>query len=542
MIKDNFKPTFQKAIENYLLSACSSFETVIRNDSMTYERTNCILYTRTGIENLNIDPDTYVGVEYFDNPSSFGENSIFDKYNVGQRIIIFLNIENKKNYKKQHGKRIRLMFLDDLNLSIHRKPNEKYIDSDYRKSKCININNLNEYVKFVFRVSLLLEFFRGEVVAPYIFGNSIDNKTYNDVFPFRYEISGVNYIFYENKNSLKAYFSKYIKGYEGKVLFEQVSIRQEESINGEKCLLTITERNSISFDEVNRGFIKRQYIAVSKVTKKDLITHVDLFTQGGEYDVDDFHQIYKYRSFAKRRYMKAEESVVYNSTPTLYPDSYEICIGSRNAIEQHQIWFSTYNYLNDPFDLVIRKPRMFERRKTLLDIELNATSYSIDTDSGIAVFCSTTDCDNILMWAHYADSGEGMCAMYYQNELIDMISNDSSIALCLYGPVLYSQHRQTFSITASLLRFFSYDFLTYIFNIANLFSKYTDWQYEKERRFIVFPQQFNPTSFIGYPLTLRAKDFVFGIKFPLTPFSNYLSVTGVTYKSFSLSDSEYKLI
>ena len=452
-IKEPFKQTFQKTVESYLLSIAFDNETILRTDSFSYSETNCILYVENGLKRLNIGTNTYIGVEYFDNPVEFEQEKVVQKYSNKYRVVVFLNLERKSYYTDKYSNRVRFIYIDDLDSSNRIKPNERIVESALKKSKCINIDYLYEYAKFIFRVKLLQTFFSGEVTTSYVFGNKNDNKTYGDVFPFRYIRRDINYIFFENKDSIKTNFPEYLNiDNRGEVVFEQVSINQKESAKGEFCFLTITEKENISFDEINRDFIERTHIRVPKVINNDLVSLIGLFNQGGEYEIDDFFKIFKYRPFPKTRFDK-EETIAYNSPSTLYKESYEICIGSRNAIEKNEIWFSTYEYLNDPFDLVIRAPTVLESTKTPLDIELNATEYNVSTNNGLAIFCATTENDNILMWAHYADSGKGMCTMYYQNELLASIANDSSIGLCLYGRIKYSIKRPSFFITVSALRF-----------------------------------------------------------------------------------------
>ena len=546
-MNNNFKFTFQKAVEDYLLSVCSDYETVTRTDDISYENTKCILYLREGIRKLNIRANTYIGVEYYDNPSLFSYAEIESKYTNDFSVVVFVNVEkNNDLHSNDINGNLRLIFLNDIDLSKkYIKPNERIVDSAYKKSKCVNVDNLVEFFRFIFRVKFLQEFFPGKMITPYIFGGNRKSKSLGGVFPFRYVYNGIDYVFFENKNNLFTSFPEYFEGNFENTLFEHVSVQKNEVFRDEFCRLTVYEKSSVSFKDRNnnRDYSKRRTVVVSKVLTRDLTAdYITLFDNGGRYEIDDFFPIYKYRQFEKTRYDASEEKCIYSSKPTKYPESYEICIGSRSALEKDQIWFSTHDSLNDPFDLVIRKPSFFAKKVTMDDVEYHAINYDVMANTGVAVFCSTTENDNILMWAHYGDSDKGMCSMYLQNELLDAISNDKSISLCLYGRVLYSSKRPRFNISLSMLQYFAIDVLILYFNLLNLFSKFIDWKYEKERRFIVFPSNYESGSFKGLSVTLKTKDNVFGYKFSKTKFASYLTNIRIPFKTFSLSDDEYKLI
>ena len=92
--------------------------------------------------------------------------------------------------------------------------------------------------------------------------------------------------------------------------------------------------------------------------------------------------------------------------------------------------------------------------------------------------------------------------------------------------------------------FISADFAYFRFNIQNLFSKYKDWSYEKEYRFIIVPNENSLGDYVsygGHEIKLAPFNYIFGYNFPPN-FTNYLSTAGISFKKFDLSDSKYKLI
>jgi hypothetical protein len=526
--------TFAKTIEDYLLSIKSAKENVQRATNDSYIETGCILYSKSGIESLKIQPRTYIGIIYISDPSSF-PNIRLDDYFHGENIVIFVNVERR--FALNHNFSFRIVYLDDLDSKLYIKDNDNYVENDNPKGNCVPITKFDEYLRFSIRAKILSRLFQGLSYKIY----DIKEESGISVFPFLYDDGFTKYIFFADKRDLLK--TQFFGVKDDHIVYAQISIKNDRFSNN-MISMTITYKETIDFDKTNYGR-KSIHIAVNKMDVGELNEFAILFNRNSRYYVDEFIPLYKYRQFAKTRYSSLEEKVSYASKPIKYDDSYEICVGSRSAIENNSIWFSNYDSLNDPFDLMIRYPSQLTRRMSSSVVDFyEGTQYYDIKKTGILVFCTTRSDDNIFMWSHYGDSHKGMCTGYLQNEILSTIASDTSVGICLYGKVEYPPTRPVFRITLKELLFVTTNLAYFRFNIQNLFSKYRDWDYEKEYRFILVPTNDSYSDYIarsGHAMSLKPFNYVFGYNFPLS-FNKYLSSASIKLNRFDLSNSEYKLI
>lgn len=524
--------TFKKAIEDYLLSVCTLREIVSRLIKPVNNH-NFTLYTETGVSLLKIKPNTYIDIIYFDNTDKPLIN--LNEYDDFTNVAVFLNVERKRvAFEKKTN--VTVFCIDDLEPFLGIKDHDRFSSDVSEKNNCISNRELESFLKFSIRVNILSSLFANSVITPFVYDAGKD-KGFN-IFPFIYYNGFEKYILFEDKRTLLKFdISSSQNEFESYI---QISFNRTET-EQEAIGFTATFKKTISFEKRNVGGESIRCI-FRKLIIDNLNTYISLFNRGSRYYVDDFFPLFKYRQFEKTRY-PSEENTMYVGPPLLYPEGEKICVGSRTAIENDTIWFSTYDCLNDPFDLRVRVPKKFKKKTTIVDTFYHAVEYKNITKSYLTVFCTTRTDDNILMWSHYGDSHKGMCSMYLQNELLDSISRDKTVGICIYGKVEYSRDRPEFTITATTLRFLSLDVAILWFNIRNIFSKYVDWEYENEYRFILIPTVSAADTYSkGHGEILKARNFKFGYNFPTSSFSKYLSHFGIRPKLFQLSDYKYKLI
>lgn len=119
-------------------------------------------------------------------------------------------------------------------------------------------------------------------------------------------------------------------------------------------------------------------------------------------------------------------------------------------------------YFNDPFDCNC----YLSNGDTLID--------------RLRVLCMTPIYDNILMWSHYAENHKGYCYGYSFYDIVDQILGMNDKGICVMGLVSYkSQRPRQMSTHYS----FSYSDLKFYINAT--FTKFKDWKYEKEFRFVL---------------------------------------------------------
>ena len=539
MENKNFKSTFAKSIEEYLLSIKSEDESLKRNYD-NFQLNKCQFFTDTGIKRINIPPKKYICAFYFDKIDNIHE--VYDLMSEDKYVITNLNRREVNSDFKMNN----IIFIDELPKNIDYKE-VKLINIDSKnKNKCLPITEMYRYIKYLMRTKIISAIFSNEFIGPTIEGINQTNSLLG-IFPFEYSIKDIKCIFYEDRRSIE----KLIKKYDEFLLIKIIGPRlRNEYLYDEKYFFNINVEYTSINKTHNGSFIneflnivdQNQKYYIQKINYEYLTTLIDVYTNGASYLIDDFSSIYKYRQFEKIRYDK-EESISYLPVTSKHHDSLEICIGSRTAIENNSIWFSSSDSLNDPFDLKIRVPKSLKIIKELDEDVIEGDNYASINYINPAVFCATEENDNILMWSHYGDSHKGMCTLYYQNELLDKIASDKDISLCIYGKVKYSSKRPEFQVTMSALRFISVDTIFLIFNITNLFTKYNDWKYEKEKRFVLFPNSMSNDAFAnGHGLTLNAKKYKFGANFNSKLFNDYLNYFGIKLDKYKISDKDFKLV
>lgn len=184
----------------------------------------------------------------------------------------------------------------------------------------------------------------------------------------------------------------------------------------------------------------------------------------------DVKKLYKYKSFIS----KDDNEEEYNR--------YTI-----DSILNGNVWFADPSDFNDPFDCNcdflkrdIDRVASDEGEKQLWDVLENHIEWRYgQIIKCLGIFSLSEACDNILMWSHYANFHNGLCFEY---------SRDSSSLLgddMYTKPVRYSNHYPKFAYE-EVEHFIGNNKFTIqdpIFQ-ALVYTKYSDWHYEKEWRVI----------------------------------------------------------
>lgn len=162
-----------------------------------------------------------------------------------------------------------------------------------------------------------------------------------------------------------------------------------------------------------------------------------------------------------------------------------------DSLINNQLWFSNPQDFNDPFDCDINmtfKKSSLARKQSYFDnylkplfnareltnintsnisnadfeILLNRAAKKIVRKKGLACFLS--NCDNLLMWAHYADSHRGVCLKF------DVLEDTT-----FFSPAKAVRYTQEYP---------EYDYLDDKNEFVNemFFTKSNEWSYEGEVR------------------------------------------------------------
>ncbi|MBP1908257.1 DUF2971 domain-containing protein [Methanolobus bombayensis] len=123
--------------------------------------------------------------------------------------------------------------------------------------------------------------------------------------------------------------------------------------------------------------------------------------------------------------------------------------------------------------------------------------------------CFSEDNDSILMWSHYADEHKGIC-LCFKSKIIetgDFLYLDSNPDPYLLFPITYQEDMPE---QVNMLSSYEPEEL-----VSFLCTKHFDWKYEKERRLIMWPIDFNTHG--QYTKKFRKEDLegiIFGLNTP----------------------------
>lgn len=155
----------------------------------------------------------------------------------------------------------------------------------------------------------------------------------------------------------------------------------------------------------------------------------------------------------------------YRSQASIEKNEYKVLNGC--------ISFCPPSSFNDPFDCNI----VFERNQDMSNI--------------FKVLCLTESYENILMWSYYGDSHKGYCIEYESSCINEKISENQLNGVCIVGKVDYKNKRPKIKAPVSK---FSYTDIKFYIDAS--FTKFKDWEHEKEYRYVVISDTSGDSS--GY--------------------------------------------
>lgn len=172
---------------------------------------------------------------------------------------------------------------------------------------------------------------------------------------------------------------------------------------------------------------------------------------------------------------------VYNLSPASY---------ALQNLQRHRLKVSTFEDLNDPFELLSMKLPSQAMREGL-------QQFKVDMHSSTGILCFTRCWDNPVMWSHYADKHRGVCLGFD-------IPDDRAVR------VRYVAARTTLKFRDNLER----KGVDQTFALDLMRSKYKDWRYEKEVRMFVgldeTEKSVDGLYFYGFDEFLVLKEVILG--------------------------------
>lgn len=190
-------------------------------------------------------------------------------------------------------------------------------------------------------------------------------------------------------------------------------------------------------------------------------------------EILDYPTLYKYCSFGAEYSLDAikraiVESELYWQSPLSFNDPFD-CLPFVIRGESEAAWRAyAKEAVNRKRPNAARNDRRFERRRVAALAHDVARELVQDVLAKRALTCFTTQCDNILMWSHYAANHTGICFRFQQ-----LGRPEPFVGL----NVIYSDERPVADITR--MSETGHDFLT-----AAVLTKAKCWEYEQEKRMI----------------------------------------------------------
>lgn len=255
----------------------------------------------------------------------------------------------------------------------------------------------------------------------------------------------------------------------------RVSDKSRQSLtieyNGVSITLNFRKKtNSIEDNSVysSNGIVylihERREYKIPKICLEDIVNSFEQFTKTVEHYNNDNsnndNKVYKYR----RIYSQICPHNVNQNT---------IDPHFKSTFKNKDVYFSKRADLNDPYDLYpLKKLKYIFYKSTKI------------TDNNCGIFCTADSQSNEVLWSLYGDAFNGICFEYDEKDILSEIIKTNRAKLIIYGNVKYTLNlpiylNNIFSI------FISRYALVILRTIYLCFYKYTDWKYEKEKRYLV---------------------------------------------------------
>lgn len=185
-----------------------------------------------------------------------------------------------------------------------------------------------------------------------------------------------------------------------------------------------------------------------------------------------------------------------------------------------KIVLSSEDDIKEYFHSVEFEQNLQELKKDCRDA-LSSMVTSLQQHSYIGCFTEINDCP--LMWGHYADSHKGFCLEYDLSSNPFYRENFNANADChkhLY-PVLYSRERycaEEFALQqVNRIMGGNPPLSDILFWFKAYTNKAINWEYEKEWRIIIIPQNIEDTTKERYFLPLKPMAIYYGLRFEEQP-------------------------
>lgn len=236
----------------------------------------------------------------------------------------------------------------------------------------------------------------------------------------------------------------------------------------------------ILYSDTKIDFIKEIFSKLTKEKEQELLKEIFKYPKAMKYleDIGNKEILDKFNSLeiSKDDFKSTEDNVIFYK----YRD---INIYTINSLIEKGIYKSDPKNFNDPFDPIFKIDDLNSEilKEKLKDIKIVSLSKN---------------CDNYLMWSHYANSHKGICLGYKINKL----GNDIAFRKVEYKNLKCDEIMS--------MAFDNYNGNLGLTTDDIYLRKYKDWKYEQEYRFICLKN--NGKEYLTDEIEL--KEVIFGYK------------------------------
>ncbi|MCW8331749.1 DUF2971 domain-containing protein [Photobacterium sp. SDRW27] len=211
--------------------------------------------------------------------------------------------------------------------------------------------------------------------------------------------------------------------------------------------------------------------------------------------------LYKYRPFNEFTLDIIVNNEIYFPKPEVFNDPYDCNIKMINSIsnkDYEKILKWQGNKLGKSKAEIESQISLFKSQKVIPSDYIDKINAGIDAiqleNKNVGVLSLSSDCRNILMWAHYADDHKGMCIEFERddNNILGDIGQTKPINYTRSYPSI-SPLDFTRELNGSIVQ-------------KMLWSKSKDWAYEKEWRVI------SEKGNLSLPVPGKISAIIFGIR------------------------------
>ncbi len=163
-------------------------------------------------------------------------------------------------------------------------------------------------------------------------------------------------------------------------------------------------------------------------------------------------------------------------------------------------------------------------------------SQIVSLKNNFRILCLTRNPQDILMWGYYGNSGKGICCGHKSEDINNGILKINSNHICVYGDIDYPSTDARPKLRANT-KDMADDIMNYI--IECTFTKYHNWQHEKEFRYLLMGEDFGVNNFIT--IASKTDRIYLGCNSDEVPLYKDLKMESSLYK-LKMSPQKYELV